>query len=150
MFSSPKAFLSSFHFICSGASAATTPPEERASQPEDQELELGVKVCEAQLPNQRGNTWTRAEPPPHSPPIVTAQRRNAIQPEIPRDAGVVGGLRYTRPGGEEGEAQRGRCSVRGKPGFGFVSFTNPAFQGTESGEQPEQNQNLKTTMRVFL
>lgn len=59
-------------------------------------------VCEAQVPHQRGNTWTRAEPPSNSSPIVAAKQRNAIQPEIRRDfqvvrGGVGGGLWYTGP-----------------------------------------------------
>lgn len=56
----------------------------------------GGGVCEAQVPNQTGNTWTRAEPPSNSSPIVAAKRRNAIRPEIRWGGGV---LSYARPGG---------------------------------------------------
>ncbi|RVE74140.1 hypothetical protein OJAV_G00038350 [Oryzias javanicus] len=41
---------------CGRASAATAPPVERAPEPEDEELKVRMKVCEAQVPNQRGNT----------------------------------------------------------------------------------------------
>ncbi len=48
-------------------------------------------VCEAQVPNQKGNTCTRAEPPSNSSPIVAAKPRNAIQAQIQRDVQAVGG-----------------------------------------------------------
>lgn len=44
----------------------------------------------AQVPNQTGNTWTRAEPPSNSSSIVAAKRRNVIQPEIQGGGGVDG------------------------------------------------------------
>lgn len=59
-------------------------------------------VCEAQVPNQRGNTWTRAEP--SSKQVSHCGGRLEECDSAGDTEGRLGcraGVRYTRPGGEE-------------------------------------------------
>lgn len=96
-------------------------------------------VCEAQVPNQRGNTWTRAEPPSNSSPIVAAKRRNVIQPEIRRTFRLLGGKVHRARRWGEGEDERGderEENLENKP----VDMWSP--------EEPDLSQSYQLTAPV--
>ncbi|CAJ1059610.1 Hypothetical predicted protein [Xyrichtys novacula] len=73
------------------------------------------------------------------PPFVAAKRRNVIQPEIRRDVRVVGGVRYTGPGGGGG-FRAGRADGKTAP----LTLPNSCHPIRLQKEPPPSNRTAAT------